>query len=160
ENADDWGPVSVRVADVDGDGMNELVIYVLNSNEFTLTATTSGKVVQTINDQNRELIYKYDKASSTLTRLTSDPASYTQDATHTYGRGPSAWVKARKSDTRYTRIRLNSYSGKIEAAQFVNGAWNSVSAGARPADLAQIACPHTGGDCVGYTDLNGDGNAD
>jgi hypothetical protein len=158
--ADYWGPVSVRLADVDGDGQNEIVIYVENGTDTSVSNFVSGKTIETVDREDRELIYKYDKTSSALTLLTSDPAYYKKDASNTYGLGPSVWAKAHKADTRYTRIRLNSYTGSIDAAQFANGSWTAVSAASRPTDLNPTACVHTGGDCVAYTDVNRDGNVD
>ena len=156
-----WGPVSVRLADVDGDGQNELVIYVNNGYDNVIYSLTSGQFEFEIEDrEDRELIYKYDKTSSTFTLLTSDLANYKKDSTHTYGLGPSSWIKAHNTDTKYTRVRLNSFTGNIDAAQFANGSWTAVSAASRPTDLNPTACDHTGGDCVAYTDLNGDGNTD
>ncbi|HEY3835175.1 MAG TPA: VCBS repeat-containing protein, partial [Bryobacteraceae bacterium] len=160
-----FGPTSVRIADVDGDGQNEIAIYVEHGDDNLIYDITSGKLsLQIHTHDDLELIYKYDKTASTFKLLTSYPASYTVQgagfSSNSYALGPSFWVKAHKTDTSYTRVRFNSYTGNIDAAQFVNGAWTAVPAAALPTDLNPGTCVHTGGSCVAYTDLNGDGNTD
>jgi hypothetical protein len=146
-------PVSqVRLADVDGDGQKEIVV-------FFRWILTDG------NDQdNYEQIYHYDKYSTTWTLLVQYQTPL-----------PSTWFKAHTTDVQDLQLVLPDASTRatgyffIFPQQFVNGSWvavpgsvnnfNFTSGGSDLSD-SQSSCTQTNGLCIFAADVNGDGIAD
>jgi hypothetical protein len=123
----------IRLADVDGDGRKELVIYVVGPG--------------TTNDQ--EQTYKFDPVTYTWTLLNVYQSGKTD--------GPSYWFKAKTGDKQDTRFRLSATA--MDIRRFQSGSWVAVPGNGTAIDRSSIATCATG-KCIAFSDLNGDGLAD
>jgi hypothetical protein len=140
--------VQVHLADVDGDGQKEIIVFF----HWILEDGT--------NQFNYEQIYHYGNTTWTMLAQYETPI-------------PSAWFKAHTSDVQDLRLDrpTNSPTGdfNIFAEQFVNGNWVQVpgsvssfnfSSGGSDFSDSQSSCTQTNGLCIAASDVNGDGIAD
>ncbi|HEY7388073.1 MAG TPA: VCBS repeat-containing protein [Bryobacteraceae bacterium] len=168
-----FGPTSLQLADVDGDGQKEIVVYV--------TYMIGAAPYPTWGD--KELVYHYNKSLATWSLLTSYPLVYPNGSTSNpqdLPYGPSHWFKAHSTDTRDTRLTYD-IALNLDVEQFVNGAWTKLPvAGSQAlfsASIPGLNCTQTergthtdfagqgqvipyGGVCAAFTDVTGDGIAD
>jgi hypothetical protein len=143
----------VHLADVDGDGQQEIVALVhgvYEDNSKTPPAQTS--VFQ-------EQIYHYNTSNLTWTLLTSYDASPRS----------SMWMKVKKTDKQAVRVREDDSRPQwLDAATWANGKWNSpeyspMVPGFSGSGGLQTGCVYglgIAGLCVAFADISGDGLTD
>ena len=132
----------LNVADVNGDGQKEIIVYV------AWTGTANATYYQ-------EQVYHYNLYTDSWALLVADQVS-----------APSYWFKANTTDVQDTRLR-GWIPGKFQTltVQQYHNDWERVANSALNRGLVSLGfksqCTQTaGGACIGLYDVTGDGIAD